>query len=115
MTAPFRVKILGKCWTVVIRRLRTVYGDIDDPTTKGKMIRLEDVLRGEKLVTIVLHEGLHAADWHKDETWVDKTSTDLARIICKPQILERVLDCPKLLNSVKHVLKKHGYEQQKRE
>lgn len=33
------------------------------------------------LLSSLLHECLHAADWSKDEEWVEEVSVDIARIL----------------------------------
>jgi len=56
-------------------------GYCDAPDVPGKTIRVSTRLRGRKRLEIILHECLHAADWSKDESWVDETAKDLARIL----------------------------------
>lgn len=114
MSRPIRVRILGKHWTLEFARLYhptdDVYGTTDGPDVKRKKIKIRKNLRGEEFLATTVHECLHAADWHKDEEWVEEVSVDIARVLCRQPVLERILDCPKLLNSVKHILEKHGFK-----
>lgn len=58
-------------------------GACDHPEKPAKRIR---IVRGqeprEELDTII-HECLHATDWHKDEAWVTEVSTDIAAVLWK--------------------------------
>jgi len=58
-------------------------GHCDPPTKRGKEIRLPVSLKRypHVLLTNLLHELLHAADWTKDEEWVELTAADLARTL----------------------------------
>jgi hypothetical protein len=76
-----RVRILGKLWRLMFSPNLKEHGYCDAPTLKNKTIRVSSKLRGRKRLEIILHECLHAADWTKDETWVDETAKDLARIL----------------------------------
>lgn len=58
-------------------------GECDPPTKKGKAIRILDDLKGQERLEILVHEFMHAADWHKDEEWVGKFGKDMARYLWK--------------------------------
>lgn len=60
-----------------------VDGQCDAPRGSGKAIRLRPGLKRQPrlLLETLLHELLHAADWTKDEEWIDAVSQDLARIV----------------------------------
>lgn len=75
------VTILGKRYRLEFTRLRGKDGDCDDPRTKGKTLRIHKGLSEKDTLETVIHEALHAADWHKDEPWVDHVSRDIARIL----------------------------------
>ena len=60
-----------------------VRGECEPPESKRKEIRVRSTLRGEERLEVVLHECLHAADWHKDEEWVERLAVDLAKILWK--------------------------------
>lgn len=58
-------------------------GKCDSPDTPDKAIRIYDKLDGERLLVVLCHEVLHAADWHKDESWVETVAEDIARAATK--------------------------------
>lgn len=55
--------------------------DCDAPTDTDKEIRLEQGLRGLNELTTVIHEGLHACLWDLDETAVEESASDIARLL----------------------------------
>ena len=69
-----RVRILGKVWEFVFDPTihRDYDGFCDDPANKAKRIRIRSTLTGAEQLETILHELLHAADWHKDEPWVEQ-------------------------------------------
>ena len=70
-------------------RLRRLDGDCESPHAIGKTIRVDDRLKGRELLETLLHEMLHAADWHKQEEWVERVSADIARVLWRPEIVAR--------------------------
>ena len=53
------------------------------PVAPGKFIRIR---RGQKPLDeldTIIHECLHATDWHKDESWVTEVSADIAAVLWK--------------------------------
>jgi len=105
-----RVKILDKFWELEFGRVNSDQAGLcDPPDKKGKKMIIRPSLRGERCLEIVLHETLHAADYYKDEEWVAEVAEQQARIICRKDVLERVLDDSRLLERVAHILAKHGY------
>lgn len=78
-----RVRILGKVWEFAFDPSihRDYHGFCDRPTTPNKRIRVRSTLRGQEQLATILHEMLHAADWHKDEEWVETVAEDLARAL----------------------------------
>lgn len=57
-------------------------GECDDPTEKGKTVRVRASLRGKRRLEIYLHEiGGHAADWSKDEAHVTEWASDMADVL----------------------------------
>lgn len=80
-----KITILGKKWN-----FRFVPylgpedgGDVDSPDTKHKTIRIVKGLPVEDELRLIIHECLHAADWHKTEEFVDDLSTDIAKLLIK--------------------------------
>ena len=81
-----RVKILGKTWHLETqsRRMPADHdGFCDAPNLPSKTIRIRSGLGEKRQLEVVLHELLHAADWHKDETWVEQVAEDVAAILWK--------------------------------
>jgi hypothetical protein len=74
-----RLKILKKWWLLEFIKGFKLKGECDAPTTKGKKIKIRESLKGEIRLDTIIHEQLHAADWTKDEEWVNDTATDIAR------------------------------------
>lgn len=75
------VDVLGKRFGWKLSRFRNHDGDCDSPDDHGKLIRLDKTLSGEDQLRVVIHELTHAAFWWLDETFVDRFSTDVARVL----------------------------------
>jgi hypothetical protein len=75
------VTILGKRYKVRFTWLKENAGDCDDPTRPRKEIRICTGLGEQKELETVLHEVLHAADWHKTEEWVEQVARDQTRLL----------------------------------
>jgi hypothetical protein len=59
-------------------------GDCDDPTVRGRTIRIADDLAGEELLETLLHECAHAAGWILDERdFVEPFARDVARLLSR--------------------------------
>jgi len=79
-----RIKVGGKYWRLVFKKMRRDYlGKCDSPDTRGKQIRISKDLEGLEKLDVILHELLHAADWHQDEEWVEQTAMDVSRVLWK--------------------------------
>lgn len=78
-----RIHLGGKAWQLEPRAKLPADrdGDCDPPSKPGKSIRIRAGLRGVHRLEVEIHELLHAADWSKDEAWVEATAHDLARIL----------------------------------
>ena len=76
------VTILGKRYRLRFVKLdpRT-HGECDDPSTPGKEIRIAKGIGEKETLDTIIHEALHAADWHKGEPWVEQVASDVARIL----------------------------------
>ena len=72
--------IMGKRWTLRRARIKE-HGECDGPHISGKEIRVRAGLKGRAELETYIHEMLHAADWMKDEEWVQQTGHDLARAL----------------------------------
>ena len=83
-----RIRILGKWWQLrFVPTLGSIdqpnRGDCNAPDVRGKSIRVLSSLTGEERLEVLIHEMLHAADWHRSEEWVDQTAKDLARALTR--------------------------------
>lgn len=78
-----RIKIRGKIWEVVYPTNMKNRGLCDAPETKSKKIRILSALRGEEKLEVLIHEMLHAAGWHIDESFVTEFAADAARGLWK--------------------------------
>lgn len=78
-----RLTILGKHWWLRFCRLTDCRGECDSPTEPKKEIRISNQLIGEERLEVLIHEQLHAAQWHLDEEFVRRFAEDLARNLTK--------------------------------
>jgi hypothetical protein len=87
-----QVTILGKRWRFTRKPLRNHFGFVDGKGPPNiaashdqthREIVVDSTLRGETELRFILHEFLHAADWHKSEEWVDEVSKDLSRFLTR--------------------------------
>lgn len=80
-----RVRIFGKHYRLVFTRElpENRRGDCDPPHVKGKKIRIRKGLNEEETLEVLVHEALHAADWHRDEEWVTIVAQDISKILWK--------------------------------
>lgn len=60
-------------------------GSCDHPLNKGKpMISLPDGFKeNRKTMELLIHEALHASNWHASEELVAQTAEDVARMLWK--------------------------------
>src|SRR5688572_540621 len=81
---------LGKRWRfsfVPASRLgkddkgKEILGSCDEPTGRSKQIRVRKGLNEKEELEVLIHEALHACDWHKDEDWVHRSGHDIAEFI----------------------------------
>ena len=79
-----RVKVGNKYWNLLFTELdEETGGECDSPDTNGKQIRIATDLQKQDELEVIIHELLHAADWSKDEEWVEVIADDIARILWK--------------------------------
>lgn len=76
-----KVKVLGKLWQLRFAPNMANRGDCDAPSKRGKEIRVSSSLRGEERLEVLIHELVHAAGWHIDETFVEQFARDAARTL----------------------------------
>lgn len=79
-------------WTLRFDRFlgRGTHGKCTAPDEKCRTVTLLNRLRGEELLDTLVHEVLHAADWHKDEGWVEEVAGTIARLAFRPGMKERI-------------------------
>lgn len=73
-----RITIRGKRWKLIFGKTAKGIDGLCD--LEAKTITVNDRLKGERLLDVLLHEILHAAHWDLDEAAVAETATDAARI-----------------------------------
>lgn len=79
-----RIKILGKYWELKFCTVPTdCLGMCDPPDKPNKQIKISNKLSGQTELDVIIHECFHAGNWHVDEEYVDRFSTDLAHILWK--------------------------------
>jgi hypothetical protein len=76
-----RIRMLNRYWKLRFTCLLFHRGDCDAPTRANKEIRIDTRLHGEERLEVLIHEFLHAAAWHLDETFVDNFARDTARTL----------------------------------
>jgi hypothetical protein len=85
MKLPRSATIDGKRYRLVVGRMREDFGKCDPPNYRHKTIRINPSLlhpdQSNELLTVLLHEGLHAADFDKDERWAETVGRDLAQLL----------------------------------
>lgn len=72
--------ILGRRWRLKYPRTlpKDVLGLCADPNEPNKFIAIHSQLDGLERLRTELHEIMHAADWSKDEAWVEQFAKDAA-------------------------------------
>lgn len=76
------VKVGGKVWGFHRKRMRGQYDGLCDPPDKpGKTITVDARLKDEEELEVIVHELMHALDWHKSEEAVDGGAKDFARVL----------------------------------
>jgi hypothetical protein len=80
---PRTVTVGGKRWLLKYVPMRKWGGSCDDPNKKGKQIKIcRTLLRDTPERTkVLLHEIMHASNWHLDETSIRQIASDMARIL----------------------------------
>ena len=80
-----QITILGKRWELKITShlSRDCRGECEPPDSPRKEIRIRKSLKGREFLEITLHEILHAADWSKDEEWIEQVADDISKVLWK--------------------------------
>jgi hypothetical protein len=80
------VDICGKRWRLEFKRMRDTkhdrqLGNCDPPDVPHKSIRINRSLEGEEKLETIIHECLHAANWHYAEESLAQAAEDIARVL----------------------------------
>jgi hypothetical protein len=80
---PKAIKIGNKRWRLSFERLRGCDGYCDSPDKPNKGIHVHAPLlrRPKRLMTVAIHECLHAEGWPLDEAFVETAAEDIGRIL----------------------------------
>jgi len=77
-----QITLLGKRWRLAFCSNLKDDGDCDAPETPNKTIRIKQGLDPKDELETLIHEMLHATDWHKDEKdWIEPVARDIARVL----------------------------------
>ena len=77
-----RIKVGGKYWDLTFSKMKGKYlGRCDAPHIPEKKIKISKDIEGKEELDTLLHELLHAADWWKDEEWVEQTASEIATVL----------------------------------
>ena len=58
-------------------------GECDDPSTKGRAIRISQNLSEKDELETLIHEMLHACAWFLTEEFVTRTARDISKVLWK--------------------------------
>lgn len=80
---PRVITIKGKRWRLLFEQLRGCDGKCDPPDTPNKGIHIHSTLfrRPKRLMTVAIHECLHAEGWPLDEGFVETAAEDIQRVL----------------------------------
>jgi len=78
------VNVMDKRWNLrFVKPMRDCRGKCFPPDESGKEIRVNRNLEGQERLEVILHELLHAANWHLDESFVEQCAADISKILWK--------------------------------
>lgn len=83
MPLPDRIKVMGRMWLLREVNAKNYRGECDPPDKTRKEIRIKQRMGSEETMEVLLHEMIHAAGWHIDESFVEAFAADAARILTK--------------------------------
>ena len=84
VTKPVHITINGKRYRLRwVSYRRRVHGECDPPHVPGKEIWIDERLRGERKLEIIIHEMVHAAAWWLSEEFVSQVAKDIARALVR--------------------------------
>lgn len=79
-----RIKVGGKYWRLHFTRLKgKAWGYCDSPTKRGKRIWIHNRMGDRKTLEVLIHEMLHAQNWHIDEEHIKTSAHEIAVVLGK--------------------------------
>jgi hypothetical protein len=84
------VMLNEKTWSLTFVKKKNLPPDRwGDCNVETKMMRVRSDLCDYNVLATAIHEMLHASSFHLlDEDWVDVTSTEIARVLLKSQLVK---------------------------
>ena len=76
----------GKKYKVIFEypsKMGDADGKCDDPTSKGKTIKISMGLDPERELEVLIHETLHIFDWRCDEEYIERMGKDISSFLYK--------------------------------
>ena len=89
-----KVKLNEKEWHLkFVKRSSLPKDRWGDCNVESKVMRVRSDLSDYNVLATAIHEMLHASSFHLlDEDWVDVTSTEIARVLLKSELVKVVRD-----------------------
>lgn len=85
------LSINWKRWKLVFVPISTLPGNTlglcSAPHLPRKEITIANNLTGEEKARVLIHEMLHAGDWNKAESWVERASCDISHAMKRLDML----------------------------
>lgn len=89
MPTQKRIRLNGEYWQLKFVDLsnhdtddETTHGFCDDPKKKRRAIYIDERPKKCELLEVLIHEMLHAVDWHKDEhSFIEPVARDIAKVL----------------------------------
>jgi hypothetical protein len=79
-----RVRVGGRYYNLQFVRIKTdAWGYCDPPTKPCKRILIHKPLGSKHRLEILIHEMLHALQWHIDEKHIAEAARDIANVLDK--------------------------------
>ena len=85
-----KVKLNEKVWALRFVKKKSLPSDRwGDCNVESKVMRVRSDLSDYNVLATAIHEMLHASSFHLlDEDWVDVTSTEIARVLLKSELVK---------------------------
>lgn len=89
------IRLNGEQWNLTFADLEDHPNDgyCDDPKTKRRRIWVHEGLKNRRELEVLIHEMLHAVDWHKDEdSFIKPVARDIAKVLWSLGFRRSVVD-----------------------